>query len=673
MTFLQPFILWGLPLILLPVIIHLLNRMRHRSVQWAAMMFLRAASRKSTRYARLRQWLVLLFRVLAVLLLVLALSRPLAGGWLGWMFAPAPDVILILLDRSASMELRGPGGTLTKRELALNLIGDAAGSFAGTSRFVLIDSATQSPGEIDAISALPELASVAPTETAADLPALVQTAVDWINRNRPGSTDLWIASDLQASNWTPESDRWNALNAALEELPQRVRIRLLALPAEADDNRNLSLTRVRRLETARGSELELDMEIRRGTETSDRLPLTLTLNQGRSQIDLAAEGRLFRHRHVVPLETREGGWGSVGLPADANDRDNTAWFAFGPPPILRTAIVSEDPLAGRYLALAAAPDPNDTNRVARPIPPDQLASVLWDEHALVLWQGTLPKDDVAARLEDYVSSGGIVLFFPGDETGSGSFLGNGWGEDSRAEDEDTLFSVQQWDQQDGPLARTDEGLSLPMERLEVTRRRAINGEHTLLATFQDDPPFLTRTATGDGQAYFCATVPHPDWSRLQDGPVLVPLVQRLLQAGGARLAEVEFVACGDWDPSATPDAWIAVDSETRRDPATQAGVYRAGGRLIAVNRPAREDLPGTLEPAEIETLLDGVSLQLFEETQQGGDALQSELWRAFLFVMGIFLMVEAFLVLPERGGRRPIPMTLAPDDTPGEPEKELAA
>ena len=30
MTFLQPFILWGLPLVLLPVIIHLINRMRHR-------------------------------------------------------------------------------------------------------------------------------------------------------------------------------------------------------------------------------------------------------------------------------------------------------------------------------------------------------------------------------------------------------------------------------------------------------------------------------------------------------------------------------------------------------------------------------------------------------------------------------------------------------------------
>src|SRR5438132_14401197 len=85
MTFLQPFILWGLPLALLPLVIHLLNRMRYRSIHWAAMSFLLSASRASTRYAKLRQILVLLCRIGALLALVFAVARPLAGGWLGWM------------------------------------------------------------------------------------------------------------------------------------------------------------------------------------------------------------------------------------------------------------------------------------------------------------------------------------------------------------------------------------------------------------------------------------------------------------------------------------------------------------------------------------------------------------------------------------------------------------
>ena len=48
MNFLQPFLLWGLPLVFVPVVIHLLNRMRYRTVAWAAMMFVMAAMKHST-------------------------------------------------------------------------------------------------------------------------------------------------------------------------------------------------------------------------------------------------------------------------------------------------------------------------------------------------------------------------------------------------------------------------------------------------------------------------------------------------------------------------------------------------------------------------------------------------------------------------------------------------
>src|ERR1700722_15809103 len=117
MTFLQPFVLLGLPLVLVPVIIHLLNRLRHRPKPWAAMRFLLSATRSSTSHTKLRQFLILLFRVLAVAMLLIFLARPLAGGWLGFAVSSAPDAIILLLDRSASMEVES-GGT-TKREQAI--------------------------------------------------------------------------------------------------------------------------------------------------------------------------------------------------------------------------------------------------------------------------------------------------------------------------------------------------------------------------------------------------------------------------------------------------------------------------------------------------------------------------------------------------------------------------
>src|SRR5215468_5426996 len=57
-----------------PVIIHLLNRKRYRVVTWAAMKFLLAAQKQTTRRMRLEQFILLAVRTLIVLLIVLAMA-----------------------------------------------------------------------------------------------------------------------------------------------------------------------------------------------------------------------------------------------------------------------------------------------------------------------------------------------------------------------------------------------------------------------------------------------------------------------------------------------------------------------------------------------------------------------------------------------------------------------
>lgn len=59
-----------------PLVIHLLNRRRFRTVDWAAMEFLRQAAQRNRRVLHLRDLILLLLRVLCVLLFGLALARP---------------------------------------------------------------------------------------------------------------------------------------------------------------------------------------------------------------------------------------------------------------------------------------------------------------------------------------------------------------------------------------------------------------------------------------------------------------------------------------------------------------------------------------------------------------------------------------------------------------------
>jgi hypothetical protein len=116
MSYLQPWMLWALPTVLLPIIIHLLNRLRYRTVHWGAMMFLLRANKAATRRAKIRQYLLLLFRALVILFLIWAMSRPITGGWIGKAAGGASEVVLVVLDRSASMEGRAPDSQETKRQ-----------------------------------------------------------------------------------------------------------------------------------------------------------------------------------------------------------------------------------------------------------------------------------------------------------------------------------------------------------------------------------------------------------------------------------------------------------------------------------------------------------------------------------------------------------------------------
>ncbi|MGI9178238.1 MAG: BatA domain-containing protein, partial [Pirellulales bacterium] len=94
---------WGLPLAAAPVLIHLINLLRHRRVQWAAMEFLLASQRKYRTRVLLRQLLLLAVRTAAILGLVLALAQPRWRQTLGGFLPGASTTHVVVLDDSGSM------------------------------------------------------------------------------------------------------------------------------------------------------------------------------------------------------------------------------------------------------------------------------------------------------------------------------------------------------------------------------------------------------------------------------------------------------------------------------------------------------------------------------------------------------------------------------------------
>jgi len=95
-----------------PIIIHLLTRRRYRTVEWAAMEFLREALVRSRRLLQLADLLLLVLRMLVLVLFGAALARPFLGG-AGAAFDPdSPMHGVLLLDNSLSTSYQRLRGTV---------------------------------------------------------------------------------------------------------------------------------------------------------------------------------------------------------------------------------------------------------------------------------------------------------------------------------------------------------------------------------------------------------------------------------------------------------------------------------------------------------------------------------------------------------------------------------
>ncbi|MFN5950581.1 MAG: BatA domain-containing protein, partial [Pirellulaceae bacterium] len=204
----QPWLLVLLPLLLVPLIIHLINQWRYQTKRWGAMMFLLTANRMARGYAKLRQWLILAARMAAIAGLVFAISRPLASGLMGMAASGRPDTSIVLLDRSPSMEAKSLGGAESKLETGRRQLRQAL-STIGSKRWVLVDSATDQPREFEKLEGLLESPQTEPFGASSDIPGMLQKAAAYLAANRPGPTEIWICSDLRTSDWQPDSPIWS--------------------------------------------------------------------------------------------------------------------------------------------------------------------------------------------------------------------------------------------------------------------------------------------------------------------------------------------------------------------------------------------------------------------------------------------------------------------------------
>lgn len=211
----------ALPLAAAPILLHLFDRRRNVVIEWGAMQFLMEASTRRTSARKLKQWILLLLRVLAIAALVLSLAQPmLPGNWLG---NRERGETIFVIDNSMSMLRTLDDRTLFEAaiERTSEIVQDIE---AGDSVRVLLASPYPAwalggsmrvdSGFRDAIR--DELQELQPTHGRSDLLSSLFTAVQAEIGPTQHKRRIVLLTDGQGSDWSiGDDDGWKRFRELL--------------------------------------------------------------------------------------------------------------------------------------------------------------------------------------------------------------------------------------------------------------------------------------------------------------------------------------------------------------------------------------------------------------------------------------------------------------------------
>jgi len=241
MTFMNPWLLLGAVGIGLPILAHLLNRYQVKRTDWAAMQFLNRSVRVRSRQIRLRDILLLLLRCLAVLLVGLALAKPVMKEAQGVAASLGERRAGVIIALDASYSMQHSDGSTTRFERALEQIraiaeGIHAGDpvclvLLGAEHKVVARTMAFDSERFEAI-----LQAQQATPESLDLDSVPMRLKELAEGMDAPQKEIYIVTDMQAQDWKSRP-AW--LSDAFKELGQSAATFIVPVRGDPD---NLAIT-----------------------------------------------------------------------------------------------------------------------------------------------------------------------------------------------------------------------------------------------------------------------------------------------------------------------------------------------------------------------------------------------------------------------------------------------
>lgn len=563
--FLNPFMLFGVGAISIPIVIHLLNNRRVIKMRWAAMRFLRNSVERNRRRMRIEDLLLLIIRCAVVALIAMALARPVLRSSGTSLLGRQAVTAAILIDNSYSMSATDGVSSRfdTAKKSAAQIIESLPG---GSSVAVWTSTDIARPiipePTIDLNLARSAIRDALLSDRRTDVMPGLKQAIEMLKRRAGSSKELYIVTDGQLGGF----NRLEEIRKLLEDSKQELRARFILVGQNED--RNLCVSN---LQQASGL-VPIDRPIRfeitvnnTGEQIERDVRITLFIDTTKTEapiadamIDAIEPGKSKTISLFARLSTP--GWHTVSarVPHDRVPADDIRTIAIRAVNKVNVLLVDGDP--GREArdsetffldhALVPVPPAEAENYFIRTITvhATDLAGTNFDEFdCIVLANVPEVSGQTADAIAQRVQRGGGLIIFPGDRTDFAAYnrelvdrlnlLPAKFGEVKGDEKSEQTIARLQEKNFEHPIARlwNDPASGSPaganfykIVAMNDTPAEA-GSPSAVVLRFVDGTPAVVEAVRGEGRVIQFASSCDTAWNDLAVKPgIFVPLMYRCL-------------------------------------------------------------------------------------------------------------------------------------------------
>lgn len=245
MPFINPALLYGLGLVSIPIIIHLLQKNRVKEMEWAAMQFLLEIVEEQNKKIQLEDLLLLLLRILFFTFLALAVARPIINFNSGGAFASHGEVV-ILVDDSYSMGT--VSGTETRFEIAKKLTtkivaSQPKGYGVSVVRFNQYSSAVMGGFSTDLELIKESIKKMKPSHLNGNIEGGLDYALS-LFKEKESKKAIFLISDFQELDWNNPPESFTKRIKDITAAQDAKNISLFFIPVTDGEKENLAIESV---------------------------------------------------------------------------------------------------------------------------------------------------------------------------------------------------------------------------------------------------------------------------------------------------------------------------------------------------------------------------------------------------------------------------------------------